>query len=171
MAATPVRVIVGTSLGYFRSFNQFGVPFAVEKTSPIVALTAQNYRVFSVHYSQFHGLSYSLSELGTSSKRYYKRECPLPMSLPNINSDMKKDANLDYYNFNPMGIKSLFFSSYGDPCILGPITRFYCYRSGDHQKKVNGSLFLIATWKYGRCQEGRKRQIYMSGPWLWRMTH
>lgn len=51
VAATPVRVIVGTSLGYFRSFNQFGVPFAVEKTSPIVALTAQNYRFFSTLFA------------------------------------------------------------------------------------------------------------------------
>ncbi|CAI4835937.1 AMP_1a_G0056800.mRNA.1.CDS.1 [Saccharomyces cerevisiae] len=152
VAATPVRVIVGTSLGYFRSFNQFGVPFAVEKTSPIVALTAQNYRVFSVHYSQFHGLSYSLSELGTSSKRYYKRECPLPMSLPNINSDMKKDANLDYYNFNPMGIKSLFFSSYGDPCIFGS----------------DNTLLLLSKWR--SPEESKWLPILDSNMEIWKMS-
>ncbi|CAI4036990.1 hypothetical protein SMKI_16G2880 [Saccharomyces mikatae IFO 1815] len=152
IAATPVRVIIGTSLGYFRSFNKFGVPFSVEKTSPIVALTAQDYRVFSVHYSQFHGLSYSLFELGPSITKYYKRELPLPMNLPNFNSDMAKEANLDFYNFNPLGIKSLFFSSYGDPCIFG----------------FDNTLLLLSKWR--SSEESRWLPVLDSNMEIWKMS-
>ncbi|CAI4054055.1 hypothetical protein SKDZ_16G3900 [Saccharomyces kudriavzevii ZP591] len=152
VAATPVRVIVGTSLGYFRSFNQFGVPFTIEKTSPIVALTAQDYRVFSVHYSQFHGLSYSLFELSTSTRKCYQRERPLPISLPNVNPDLKKETNFDFYSFNPMGIKSLFFSSYGDPCIFG----------------FDNTLLLLSKWR--SFEESRWLPVLDSSMEIWKMS-
>ncbi|CAI4053806.1 hypothetical protein N7582_005821 [Saccharomyces uvarum] len=152
IAATPVRIVVGTSLGYFRSFNQFGVPFAIEKTSPIVALTAQDYRVFSVHYSQFHGLSYSLFEQSRSITKYYQRERPLPMSLPNVNPGMKQETNFDFYSFNPMGIKSLFFSSYGDPCIFG----------------YDNTLLLLSKWR--SFEESRWIPVLDSNMEIWKMS-
>ncbi|EJS41277.1 ctf4p [Saccharomyces arboricola H-6] len=151
IAATPVRVVIGTSLGYFRSFNQFGVPFAIEKTSPIVAITAQDYRVFSVHYSQFHGLSYSLFELSPSITKYYQRERPLPIGLPNL-TDMKKGTNIDFYNFNPMGIKSLFFSSYGDPCIFG----------------FDNTLLLLSRWR--SFEESKWLPVLDSDMEIWKMS-
>ncbi|CAL9736666.1 DNA polymerase alpha-binding protein [Monosporozyma servazzii] len=120
IAATPKRVIVGTSFGYVRIFNQFGIPLSVEKMSPVVALTAYDYRVFLVHYSQYNGLSFSLFEQTSKTTVYYHRESSLPIPLPQTaiphNTEFEHTA---FDNFNPIGIKSLFFSEYGDPCIFG----------------------------------------------------
>lgn len=117
VAATPKRVIVGTSLGYIRIFNQYGVPFSVEKMSPIVAVAAQGYRVFTVHYSPYHGISFSLFEESPSQVKFYQRESSLPISMSNQLSN--NEGNSNFKKFNPLGLKSLFFSEYGDPCIFG----------------------------------------------------
>lgn len=120
IAATPKRVIVGTSFGYVRIFNQFGIPLSVEKMSPVVALTAYDYKVFLVHYSQYHGISFSLFEQGNQTTVYFHRESSLPIPLPQTAiSDIAESDNSNFDKFNPMGIKGLFFSEYGDPCIFG----------------------------------------------------
>lgn len=120
IATTPKRVIVGTSYGYVRVFNQFGVVISVEKMSPVVAVTAYDYRVFLVHFSQYHGISFSLFEQINDKTVYFHRESSLPIPLPQNSMSMKDGrGHLNFNSFNPMGIKSLFFSEYGDPCIFG----------------------------------------------------
>lgn len=119
IAATPHRVFVGTSFGYMRVFNQYGVPLTVEKVSPVVALTAQECKVFVVHYSPYHGLSYSMFEQSPTESRYYQRESPLPMVLPQSDPNVGFDVAREFVKFNPIGLKSVFFSTYGDPCIFG----------------------------------------------------
>ena len=128
IAATPKRVIVGTSLGYIRFFNPFGLPVSIEKMSPIVAIAAQEYKVFIVHYSPYHGISYSLCEYSPNISQYFQKEEPLPLALPHSQNDysftgiedIDRDIlDMDYEAFNPLGIKNLFFSTYGDPCIFG----------------------------------------------------
>ena len=128
IAATPKRVIVGTSLGYIRFFNPFGLPVSIEKMSPIVAIAAQEYKVFIVHYSPYHGISYSLCEYSPNKSLYFQKEAPLPLALPNLSNDYPSTGiedidrdilDMEYEAFNPLGIKNLFFSTYGDPCIFG----------------------------------------------------
>lgn len=119
VAATRKRIFVGTSFGYLRTFNQFGLPLAVEKMSPIVALSAHEYKVFLVHYSPYHGVSYTLFEISPKTSKYYQRESSLPIMLPQGIPEIDEAFNSDFTSFNQMGIKSLFFSIYGDPCIFG----------------------------------------------------
>lgn len=115
---TPKRVYAGTSSGYIRIFSQYGVPLMVEKMSPIVALAAQDYKLFSIHFHSSHGITYSLLERSPSSAKYYQRESPLPLTLPQENPQLS-DNDSDFLYFNPLGIKNFFFSAYGDPCIFG----------------------------------------------------
>lgn len=155
IAATSKRVIVGTSFGYVRIFNQFGVPISLEKMSPIVAITAQEDKIFTVHYSLYHGVSYSLFENGTQgSGRYYQRECPLPISLPENSSGEEEYASSSevFTNFNPIGIKSLFFSTFGDPCVFG-----------------NDNVLLVLS-KWRNQSESRWIPIVDTGLEIWKMS-
>lgn len=153
IAATPKRVIVGTSFGYVRTFNQFGVPLTIEKMSPIVALTAHEYRVFLVHFSQYHGVSFSLYEQSPEKTIYFHRESSLPIPLPHtaISTSVEYE-HLNFANFNPMGIKSLFFSEYGDPCIFGK----------------DDVLLILNKWRQPR--ESRWVPILDSNMEIWRMS-
>ncbi|AMD20705.1 HDL039Cp [Eremothecium sinecaudum] len=120
IAATPKKVVVATSLGYIRMFNVFGIPMSLEKMSPVVAIAAYEYRIFAVHYSPYHGILYSLFEQSTENGgKYYQKECPLPISLQLFNGQSDQQISYTFSEFNPLGIKSLFFSSFGDPCIFG----------------------------------------------------
>ncbi|SMN22331.1 similar to Saccharomyces cerevisiae YPR135W CTF4 Chromatin-associated protein, required for sister chromatid cohesion [Maudiozyma saulgeensis] len=119
IASTSHRVIVGTSSGYCTSFNEYGLILSMEKVSPIVLLTAYDYRVFIIHYSPYHGISYSLFEQSPTKSVYYQRETSLPITLPNTLTDKNKVSDPDYDRFNSTGIKSVFFSLYGDPCVFG----------------------------------------------------
>ncbi|AGO10093.1 AaceriAAR103Cp [[Ashbya] aceris (nom. inval.)] len=121
IASTGKKLVVATSLGYIRTFNEHGLPLALEKMTPIVALAAQEHKIFAVHYSIYHGLSYSLFEQNPQTgSKYYQRECPLPLMLPSFSAENKYISTGDTFNeFNPIGIKSLFFSTFGDPCIFG----------------------------------------------------
>ena len=104
VAATPKRVIVGTSFGYVRIFNQFGVPLTVEKMSPVVALTAYDYRVFLVHFSQYHGVSFSLYEQTPDRAISSHRESSLPHTAISTNVEYE---HLNFYSFSPMGTTKL----------------------------------------------------------------
>lgn len=119
IAATPHRVFIGTSLGYMRIFNQYGVPLSVERVSPVVALAAKDCKVFVIHYSPYHGLLYSMFEQSPTVTKYYQRESPLPMALPQSDSSLSSPVVREFTKFNPVGLKSIFFSTYGDPCIFG----------------------------------------------------
>lgn len=149
IAATPKMVYIGTSFGYFRIFNSFGVPVALEKMTPIVALTAQDYKVFTVHFSPLHGLSYSLFEVHTDTSKYFQRECPLPITMPQAYAGRVEP---DFLSSNPLGIKSLFFSSYGDPCIFG----------------IDDVLLVLSKWRSGA--QSRWIPVLDSNFELWKMS-
>ncbi|CCF55963.1 hypothetical protein KAFR_0A05280 [Kazachstania africana CBS 2517] len=152
IAATPKLIIVGTSLGYVRIFNEFAVPLAIEKMSPIVALTAHEYKIFSVHFSQFHGVSYSLFEQTPSASKYYQRECSLPISLPSFSLNIDEEFDTNFEKFNPMGIRSLFFSIYGDPCIFG----------------ADGVLLVLNKWR--SSLQSRWVPVLDSSMEIWKMA-
>lgn len=152
VAATPRRVFVGTSFGYMRIFNQYGVPLMVEKMSPVVALAAQDYKVFAVHYSPYHGISYSLFEQSPTMSKYYQRESPLPIAIPQDHPYIDGDFDKNFARFNPMGIKSLFFSAYGDPCIFG-----------------NDNVLLILS-KWRSTMESRWLPVLDTNTEVWKMS-
>lgn len=152
IAATAQRVFVGTSLGYMRIFNQHGLPLAVEKVSPVVALAAQDYKVLAVHFSPYHGVSYSLFELSPTVSKYYQRECPLPVTLPQVNASFGSDIDKQFSKFNPVGLKSLFFSAYGDPCIFGS----------------DNVLLILSKWR--SPSESRWLPVLDANMELWKMS-
>ncbi|QLQ82462.1 hypothetical protein HG537_0H02240 [Torulaspora globosa] len=152
IAATPSRIFVGTSHGYMRIFNQHGLPLAVEKVSPVVALTAHDYKVFAVHYSPYHGISYSLFELSPAGSKYYQRECPLPISLPQLHLTSEDNGDKQFTKFNPLGLKSLFFSAYGDPCLFGS----------------DNVLLILSKWR--SPSESRWLPVLDADMELWKMS-
>lgn len=152
VAATPKRIFVGTSFGYMRIFNQFGVPLLVEKMSPVVAIAAQGYKVFAIHYSQIGGVSYSLFEQSALTSKYYQRECPLPLSLPQNVASRSTIPESEFASFNPLGIKSLFFSVYGDPCIFG----------------FDNVLLILSKWR--STMESRWLPVLDANMEIWKMS-
>lgn len=160
IACTPKRIIVGTSFGYLRTFNEFGLPLAIEKVSPIVAVTAYEYRIFTIHYSQYHGISYSMfQQHPQTGDKYFQRECPLPITLPQQVQGQTEDIDKEflkfediYHAFNPLGIKSLFFSSFGDPCIFAN----------------DNVLLVLSRWRSGN--EARWIPIVDTNLELWKMS-
>jgi len=152
IASTSHRVIVGTSSGYCTSFNEYGLILGMEKLSPIVLLTAYDYRVFIIHYSPYHGISYSLFEQSPTKSIYYQRETPLPSNLPNTLTAKNKMSDPDYDRFNPTGIKSIFFSLYGDPCVFGS----------------DNVLIVLSKWRYN--MESRWLPILDTDMEIWKMA-
>ncbi|SCV02986.1 LAMI_0H04566g1_1 [Lachancea mirantina] len=119
IAATAEKMIVGTSFGYLRTFNSYGVALGIEKMSPVVAVAAQGYRIFCVHFSPYHGLSYSLFEQHPDTgDHFFAKESSLPLTLPS-EIDNGDEFGETFPNFSPLGLKSVFFSTYGDPCVFG----------------------------------------------------
>ncbi|CDO92518.1 unnamed protein product [Kluyveromyces dobzhanskii CBS 2104] len=160
IACTPSRVIVGTSFGYLRTFNEYGLSLALEKMSPIVALSANEYKVFTVHYSQYHGISYSMfQQHPQTGNKYYQRECPLPIALPQHSESLDDEDETEFlkfddifHMFNPLGIKSLFFSSFGDPCIFGH----------------DNVLLVLSRWRSG--SDARWVPLVDTNLELWKMS-
>lgn len=152
IALTPNRVIIGTSFGYIRIFNQFGVPLSIEKMSPIVALAVFDYRIFTVHYSNFHGLTFSLFENSPKKVRYFHRESILPINQLYDSHGNGNSNDLEFAKFNPVGIKNLFFSEFGDPCIYG----------------ADNILMILNKWR--SPMESRWVPIFDSKMEMWRMT-
>lgn len=160
IACTPKRVIVGTSLGYLRTYNDFGLPLAIEKMSPIVALSAHEYKVFTIHYSQYHGITYSMfQQHPQTGNKYFQRESPLPITLPQQNQPGNDDEDIEFLkyddifnSFNPLGIKSLFFSSFGDPCMFGH----------------DNVLLILSKWRSG--SDARWVPIVDTNLELWKMS-
>lgn len=152
VAATPRRVLVGTSFGYVRSFNEYGLILNVEKLSPVVLLSAHEYKVFIVHCSVYQEVSYSLFEQSSTKSIYYQRETPLPVTLPQALPRGRRNVDTDYEEYNPTGIKSLFFSLYGDPCIFG----------------CDNVLLVLSKWRSN--MESRWLPILDSDMEVWKMT-
>lgn len=152
IAATTHRVVVGSSFGNCTSLNEYGLILSMEKLSPIVLITAYDFRVFIVHYSPFHGISYSLFEQSPIKSIYYQREIPLPITLPQTLSAKNRNTDLDYEQFNPTGIKSLFFSLYGDPCVFG----------------ADNVLLVLSKWRSN--MESRWLPILDTDMEIWKMA-
>lgn len=148
---TPKRVFVGTSLGYLRIFNEHGVPLMVEKMSPIVALTAQEYKVFAIHFHNYHGITYSLFQRSLVSSKYYQRESPLPLTLPQDNLQLE-DIDSEFISFNPLGIKNFFFSAHGDPCVFG----------------IDNVLLILSKWR--SAAENRWLPVLDANMEIWKMS-
>lgn len=112
LSSTPRKVYIGTSYGYIRTFNQFGLPLSVAKMSPVIALTAFESRVFVICYSPMSGLTYSLFQhRSTHTIKYFQKDNTLPIAIPH-------DISNELTKINPLGIKNVFFSIFGDPCIF-----------------------------------------------------
>ncbi|AET39480.1 chromatin-binding protein CTF4 Ecym_4434 [Eremothecium cymbalariae DBVPG len=153
VAATPTRMLVATSFGYFRTFNEFGVPLSLEKMTPIVALAAQGHKVFTVHYSTYQGLSYSLFEQNPQAgNRFYQRESQLPIELPSFNNETHASADETFNEFNPLGIRSIFFSNFGDPCIFGQ----------------DGVLLVLSKWR--NTMESRWIPLVDTNLEIWKLS-
>lgn len=148
---TPQRVFVGTSLGYVRIFNEHGTPLMVEKMTPVVGLTAQEYKVFVIHFHTHRGISYSLFERSPTSAKHYQRESPLPLTLPQDNLQLE-DIDSEFIGFNPLGIKSFFFSAYGDPCIFG----------------IDSVLLVLSKWR--SPTENRWLPVLDANMEIWKMA-
>ncbi|QLG73610.1 hypothetical protein HG535_0F01210 [Zygotorulaspora mrakii] len=162
VAATPKRIFLGTSFGYMRTFNQFGVPLSVEKMSPVVAISAQDYRVFAVHYSQYNGVSYSIFEQSSHLSKYYQKECSLPIALPQSIARGNSNIETDFTSFNPLGIKSLFFSTYGDPCIFASDNVLLVLSKWRHSAESKWLPLLDANMEVWRISGGNeKSQVHI----------
>ncbi|SCV06040.1 LANO_0H20780g1_1 [Lachancea nothofagi CBS 11611] len=166
IAATPRRIVVSTSLGYLRTFNQFGIPLEIEKMAPVVAIAAQDYKIFAVHFSPYHGLSYTLFEQNPQTgNKYFQRESSLPIKLPS-NLDDDEEFSETFSAFNPLGIKSLFFSAYGDPCIFGAddvLLVLSKYRSAAESRWVPLLDSKFELWKSSNGREINHLHVWPLG--------
>lgn len=98
VAATKKNIYVSTSLGFFRIFNKFGLPISVERFSPIIAMTVYEYHIFLIHKTTSNDFLFSLFLQSPSKKLFFHKESIMPI--------------------NNKEIKSIFFNTYGDPCIF-----------------------------------------------------
>ncbi|SCU94836.1 LAME_0F09516g1_1 [Lachancea meyersii CBS 8951] len=166
VAATSKKVVVGTSFGYVRTFNQFGIPLEIEKVSPVVALAAQDYKIFAVHFSPHHGITYTLFEQNPQTgSRYFQRESSLPIKLP-VNYDEDEEFSETFSAFSPLGIKSLFFSAYGDPCIFGVddvLLVLSRWRSAAQSRWVPLIDAKLELWKSSNGREAKDLHVWPLG--------
>lgn len=93
-------ILVCTSLGYIRRYSLYGLPIALQKSSPVLASATNTNYMFTVSLSNNNQLIYNLQDL---EGRFLQRDLTLPLELQN-------DADL---------LKGIFFSTYGDPVIVG----------------------------------------------------
>lgn len=94
--------IVGTSCGFIRSFNLFGTPIGIEKSSPVFTIIANMNYIFLVTLANNNQLLYSLKDI--DGGRYLQKDLALPLDLPAKGEDL---------------LTGIFFNSHGDPVIIG----------------------------------------------------
>ena len=94
-------IIVGTSLGYLRFFNQFGVCINIMKILPIVALIASTTNnLFMINQVSYNVYSYLIIDINQDYKYIqHNSQMPLKDKIPLI--------------------KGIFFNEFNDPCIVG----------------------------------------------------
>ena len=94
-------IIIGTSLGYLRFFNQFGVCINVMKVLPIITLIASaTNNLFMINQVSYNVYSYLIIDINQDYK-YIQHNSQMPI---------KEAAPL---------IKGIFFNEFNDPCIVG----------------------------------------------------
>ncbi|OBA24497.1 DNA polymerase alpha binding protein [Metschnikowia bicuspidata var. bicuspidata NRRL YB-4993] len=94
-------IVVGTSFGYLRFFNLYGLCINIMKVSPIISLISSAINtVFSIHQSGKETYSYSIISVPDDYK-FHQQECNLPIKASRL----------------PL-IKGLFFNDHSDPCLV-----------------------------------------------------
>lgn len=96
-------IVVGSSLGYLRFFNLYGLCINLMKVLPVVTLISSEIStVFIVHQVAHNNYSYSLIKVNEDYK-FVQQACALPLtSVPGK---------------GPL-IKGVFFNEYSDPCLV-----------------------------------------------------
>ncbi|RLV93256.1 DNA polymerase alpha-binding protein [Spathaspora sp. JA1] len=94
-------IVVGTSFGYLRVFDQFGLCINVIKTLPVISLIASSRMTLFMINQVGAVFTYSIIELGEF--KYYQQNIMLPLK------QQKQD----------MLIKGVFFNEYDDPVLVG----------------------------------------------------
>lgn len=97
----PSAAFVCSSLGYVRRYSLYGRLERLEKLPPVLACVSSSKYLFTVIYASPYSLSFNLQDL---DGKYFQRSESLPII-----------AGLS--GMHP--IRGLFFSSDGDPCIVG----------------------------------------------------
>ncbi|KAH3667043.1 hypothetical protein WICMUC_005390 [Wickerhamomyces mucosus] len=93
-------VLVCTSSGYIRQFTTYGIPSSIQKSAPILASTTSSNYIFTISLSNNNQLIYNLQDI---EGNFLQRDLSLPL-------DFQPRSDL---------LKSIFFSTYGDPVIVG----------------------------------------------------
>ncbi|RCK55861.1 DNA polymerase alpha-binding protein [Candida viswanathii] len=94
-------IVVGTSLGYLRFFNQFGVCINIMKVLPVVSLIASaTSNLFMINQVSHNVYSYLIIDINQEYKYIqHNAQMPLRDTVPLI--------------------KGIFFNEFNDPCIVG----------------------------------------------------
>ncbi|QPG74183.1 hypothetical protein FOA43_001507 [Brettanomyces nanus] len=98
----PNAVFACSSLGYVRRYSLYGRLERLEKMPPVVACINSSKYLVTVTYTSPYNYSFNLQDL---DGKYYQRSESLPIS---VSVEGKRHP-----------IRGLFFSSDGDPCIVG----------------------------------------------------
>lgn len=97
-------IVVGTSVGYLRIFNLYGVCVNIIKTLPIVTLISSvNSVLFFINEVNHNSYTFSIIDINQDYK-FIQQNVLLPLKI-------SKDPNA------PL-IKGLFFNEYNDPCFV-----------------------------------------------------
>lgn len=94
-------IVVGTSLGYLRFFNEYGICLNVIKTIPVVSLAASFGIILMINQVTTNVYTYTIFDIYQDYK-IIQQSCPIPL----------KEAKSQL-------IKGVFFNEYNDPCIVG----------------------------------------------------
>lgn len=99
----PSAAFVCTSRGYVRRYSLFGRLERLEKLPPVLACISSSKYLFTVIYNSPYSLGFNLQSL---DGRYLQRNESLPVCGAGLAPQMHP-------------IRGLFFSSDGDPCVVG----------------------------------------------------
>ncbi|KAK6199310.1 WD40-repeat-containing domain protein [Scheffersomyces amazonensis] len=100
-------ITVGTSFGYLRFFNLYGVCINVLKVNPVYALVSSSTaHLFTVNQISPNIYTYSLIDINQDYK-YIQQDVLLPLKRPV--GDLQQSSDL---------IKGIFFNEFNDPCLV-----------------------------------------------------
>lgn len=96
-------IVVGTSYGYLRFFNLYGLCINIMKTAPVVTLISSEIStVFVIHQVAPNNYTYSIINVSEDYK-FLQQDSALPLQQPQGNAPL---------------IKGIFFTNNSDPCII-----------------------------------------------------
>lgn len=109
------NILICTSLGNLRILTTYGLPIGLQKISPIIASATNSNYIFTISISNNNQLIYNLQDLDGN---FIQRDLSLPIELDNVDNS----SNL---------FRGIFFSSYGDPILMGQ----------------DGTLLVLSRWR------------------------